>query len=232
MNSTKIIAFTANARPRSTALISAAVCILVASCATSSPSPRFSFFVTSEPATNGGDLGGLSGADAICSRLATSAGSNGKEWRAYLSVTADGTRPAVHARDRIGTGPWYNIAGTLIANDGNELHAGAPKLNKDTALTELGKRVPGIGDEPVDHDILTGSQPDGTAFPPGQDYTCNGWRSDTEGFAYVGHVDRVGGRDGTLTSWNSAHRTRSCANKGFAETGGSGRLYCFASSPR
>src|SRR5213080_4600375 len=149
------------------------------------------FFVTSTGSGKGGDLGGLTGADALCQSLAAAVGAGARTWRTYLSTQTAAGAPAINARDRIGHGPWYNAKGTLIARDLDELH-GANMLTKQTALTEKGAVVNGRGDTPNMHDMLTGSQPDGKAFPPGKDMTCKNWTSSTEGTTMRGHGDRTG----------------------------------------
>lgn len=183
------------------------------------------FFVTSKGMGNGADLGGLEGADAFCDQLATAAGSTGRTWRAYLSTQEEGKR-GVSARYRIGTGPWYNATGDLIATDLDELHL-TPNIIKRTALDENGNLVNGVGDGPNQHDILTGSMADGMAYFPSDtdDHTCTNWTSSGEGSAQVGHHDRHGGGN---TSWNSAHGSRGCGQDALAGTGGAGFLYCFA----
>ncbi len=184
-----------------------------------------SFFITSEGPGNGGDLGGLAGADAHCQALAESAGAGNRTWRAYLSTSASGDQRAVEARSRIGDGPWHNAAGALIAEDLTDLHIGN-HIRRETGLDENGVRVNARGDSPNRHDILTGARPDGTAFPGnGEDMTCSNWTSSTEGRAMVGHHDRQGGG---YTSWNTAHASRSCSQDDLIATGGNGLLYCFA----
>lgn len=185
-----------------------------------------SFFITSANPGKGGDLGGLAGADAYCSQLGEKSGTVGKTWRAYLSTTGDG---GVNARDRIGSGPWYNAKGELIANTVEELH-GENFLTKVTALNENGEQVQGRGDTPNMHDILTGSLADGKASSTAlTDTTCANWTSSSTGFALVGHHDRVG-RDESepMKSWNSSHKTRGCDMASFESTGGAGLFYCFA----
>jgi hypothetical protein len=189
-----------------------------------------SFFITSVGAGQGADLGGLEGADRHCQQLAQSAGAGDRTWRAYLSTQAIGGQPAINARDRIGRGPWQNAKATIIARDVNELH-NANNLTKETALTEKGDVVSGRGDTPNRHDILTGSQPDGTAFTVAEDRTCGNWtRSGAEGAAMVGHHDRRGlSEDPPAKSWNSSHLTRGgCSQEALRGTGGAGLLYCFA----
>jgi hypothetical protein len=188
------------------------------------------FFVTSVGSGNGADLGGLEGADRHCQQLAEAAGAGGRTWRAYLSTQASGGEPVVNARDRIGQGPWQAANGVVIARDVDELH-GDNNLTKDTALTERGEVVNGRGDTPNRHDILTGSQPDGTAFAGPEDRTCGNWtRSGAEGAAMVGHHDRQGLRDDEPSrSWNSSHPSRGgCSQEALRGTGGDGLFYCFA----
>lgn len=189
-----------------------------------------SFFITSVGSGKGADLGGLEGADRHCQELAEAAGAGDRTWRAYLSTQEADGQPAVNARDRIGTGPWRNAKGEAVAGSLEELH-GENNLNKQTALTEKGEVVNGRGDTPNMHDILTGSQPDGTAFPAGEDRTCGNWmKSGTEGAAMVGHHDRIGLRDDAPSkSWNSSHPTRGgCSQEALQGTGGAGLFYCFA----
>lgn len=183
-----------------------------------------SFFVTSEGLGDGGDLGGLEGADAHCQALAEAVGAGDRTWRAYLSTEEADSR-GVSARDRIGIGPWHNALGELVASDLDQLHI-SPNIVKRTALDENGNLVNGRGDRPNVHDILTGTQEDGTAyFPDDADHTCNNWTSNDEGSAQVGHHDRHGGGN---TSWNSAHASRGCSQEALQSTGGAGLLYCFA----
>lgn len=186
------------------------------------------FFITSTGSGKGADYGGLAGADKHCQTLASAVGAGSKTWRAYLSTTASDGSPAVNARDRIGSGPWQNAKGVVIASNVTELH-GDNNLNKQTALTEKGTVVNGRGDQPNMHDILTGSQPDGTAFPPGEDRTCSNWTSSSTGSAMLGHHDRMGLDDSPpMKSWNSSHPSRGCSDDGLRSTGGAGLLYCFA----
>ncbi len=183
-----------------------------------------SFFITSVGSGNGGDLGGLEGADAHCQNLAESAGAGDRTWRAYLGTQEEGRR-GIDARSRIGTGPWYNAAGTLIAVNLDDLHLNN-NLVRNTSLDENGDRVNGRGDSPNRHDTLTGAMADGTAFFAGQpDRTCSNWTSSDEGQAMVGHFDRQGGRN---TSWNAAHPSRSCSQSDLEATGGDGLYMCFA----
>ena len=184
-------------------------------------------FVTSRGLGNGGDLGGLTGADAHCQALANVEGSGDHAWRAYLSTSATARQPAVNARDRIGTGPWYNPEGVLVAANLDDLHSDAARISKETAVTESLNPVNGAGDSPNMHDILTGSRPDGTAFPPGEDLTCGNWTSSGAGRAQVGHHDRRGLGSG-VNSWNSVHASSGCSQRDLESTGGAGLFYCFA----
>ncbi len=184
-----------------------------------------SFFITSEGSGKGGSLGGLAGADSHCASLAEAAGVSGKTWRAYLSTQEKGKR-GVSARDRIGQGPWYNAKGELIAANLDQLHL-MPNIVLSTALDEHGETVNGRGAKPNKHDILTGSQSDGTAYFPRveEDRTCSNWTSEGEGSATVGHHDRHGGGN---TSWNAAHNSRGCSQEDLTKTGGAGLFMCFA----
>ena len=224
---------------RSLALTTATLGLLTACAIPSSSTGPMSFFATSTGSGKGADLGGLAGADAHCQRLATAAGAPGsssKVWRAYLSTPptlAAGTTPAVaavNARDRIGAGPWFNVKGALIARDVAHLHNGN-NLSKETALDERGNPVKGRGDTPNEHDMLTGSRADGTAFAPQTDTTCKAWTSSTEGSAIVGHHDRVGpNTDNWAKSWNFSHQSAGCSQEALVRTGGAGKFYCFASN--
>ena len=181
---------------------------------------KMSFFITSAGSGDGANLGGLEGADAICQKLAEAAGSSGQTWKAYLS--AEG----VNAKDRIGAGPWVNAKGVEIAKDVASLHSDSNGLTKDTALTEKGEVVKGRGDEPNQHDVLTGSNADGT-LAAGQ--TCADWTSNGEGTAMLGHHDRMGPDTlATATSWNAAHPSRGCSQEALIGTGGNGYFMCFA----
>jgi hypothetical protein len=186
-----------------------------------------SFFITSAGPGDGANLGGLAGADQHCQKLAAAAGAGSRTWRAYLSTSAADGKPAVNARDRIGSGPWYNAKKVMIAKDVAELHGEKNNLTKETQLTEKGQVVNGRGDTPNRHDILTGSQLDGTAFAAGDDTTCRNWSSNGEGSAQVGHHDRQGG-GANPTSWNSAHASKGCSQENLRGTGGDGLFYCFA----
>ena len=191
-------------------------------------SADMTFFVTSTGSGRGADFGGLAGADRHCQALATAAGAGNREWRAYLSASAAGGSAAVDARSRIGNGPWRNAKGVVIAQNVDELH-GANKLDKTTALSEKGEPIKGRGDSPNQHDILTGSRPDGTAFADAQDRTCGNWTKSGDGSAIVGHHDRVGLADtAEARSWNSSHATRGCSDDALRSTGGGGLIYCFA----
>jgi hypothetical protein len=184
-----------------------------------------SFFVTSQGSGKGADLGGLAGADAICQNLAAAAGRGNATWHAYMSTQGPG---GVNARDRIGNGPWYNAKGVLIARDLNQLHDGN-NINKETALDERGNVVKGRGDSPNEHDMLTGSRVDGTAFAPGPDTTCKAWTSSSDGSAVLGHHDRSAPMpDNWGKSWNSSHQSAGCSQQALVSTGGAGRFYCFA----
>ena len=192
--------------------------------------PDMTFFVSSTGSGKGADLGGLAGADRFCTSLATAAGASNHTWHAYLSTVPSGGTPGVNARDRIGPGPWRNAKGVVIAQNVTELH-GVNNLNKQTVLTEKGDVVNGFGDTPNMHDILTGSQPDGTAIAGNVDTTCGNWTKSGEGAAMLGHSDRTGPDDRTSSkSWNSAHQSRGCSIEALKATGGDGRLYCFASN--
>jgi hypothetical protein len=190
---------------------------------------NMTFFITSEGPGKGGDLGGLGGADAHCTKLATAAGATGKTWRAYLSTQGAN---AVNAKDRIGKGPWQNAKGVVVAASVADLHSPNNKLNKENSLSEKGAVINGRGDTPNRHDILTGSQADGTAFPAGDDRTCGNWTSSTTGAAMVGHH---GPNDSApMVSWNSSHPSRGagggCAQSDLRGTGGDGLFYCFAAN--
>jgi len=199
-------------------------------------SPGMTFFIAgNNPGGKGGDLGGLEGADRHCQQLAQNAGAGGKTWRAYLSTQAVGGAQAVNARDRIGRGPWQNFKGEVVAQNADELHGDNNKLGMQISLTERGNMVAGVGYTPNAHDVLTGSQMDGRAFPPGEDRTCRNWTSSTQGAAMVGHSDRKGLRDDAASkSWNSSHPSRGpdggCSLNDLRSTGGGGLFYCFAAN--
>ena len=183
------------------------------------------FFITSVGSGDGANLGGLDGADAHCKALASEVGAGDRDWKAYLS-TEEPDKRGVSARDRIGQGPWHNAKGVLIANNLTELHLYNRTVLLETALNEKGEQVNGRGSKPNQHDILTGSQDDGTAyFPDEKDHTCSNWTSNDAGSAQVGHHDRHGGGN---ASWTSAHASRGCSQEALTKTGGSGLFYCFA----
>ncbi|MEX1997828.1 MAG: DUF1554 domain-containing protein [Candidatus Andersenbacteria bacterium] len=186
------------------------------------------FFVTSTNPGTGANFGGLAGADRHCQELAEAAGAGERTWRAYLSTTASAGQVAINARDRIGTGPWHNAAGVLIANTVAQLHDNN-NINKQTALSETGQTIKGRGDTPNEHDILTGSSSDGIAATGTDDTTCSNWTSESEGSAIVGHHDRQGlDTNPPALSWNSSHASRGCSLDNLRTTGGAGLLYCFA----
>ena len=211
----------------------AAMTVLLGACAGSmmgsGSSTGLSFFISSTGSGRGADLGGLAGADRLCTTLATAVGAGNKTWRAYLSTQpAAGSETAVNARDRIGKGTWRNAKGVVIAQNVTELH-GSNNINKETALTEKGEVVNASGDTPNMHDILTGSQPDGTAIAGSVDTTCRNWTSSGEGAAMVGHHNRAGLDDSApAKSWNSSHQSRGCSLDALKATGGDARIYCFA----
>ena len=218
-------------RLRVSLLVSIAMlCLGTAAIAQAQPA-NMSFFVTSAGPGKGADLGGLAGADKTCQTLAQAAGAGSKTWHAYLSTQGPG---AVNARDRIGSGPWQNAKGAVVAKDVAELH-GKNNLTKDTALTEKGEKVNGRGDTPNMHDALTGSTPEGRAFPAGEDRTCKNYTSNAAGAAMLGHIDRQGLRDDDASkSWNSSHPSRGpgggCSQDDLKSTGGAGLFYCFAAN--
>jgi hypothetical protein len=194
------------------------------------PPQPMGFFVTSVGVGDGAKLGGLAGADAHCQKLAAAVGAGNRTWHAYISTQGPN---AVNARDRIGNGPWYNQTGRgQIAPNVAQLHGDTldqarlgNNLSRSTVLTEKGTPVKGIGDTPNEHDMLTGSQPDGRAYTDSADHTCNNWTSNADGSAQLGHFDRTGGGN---TSWNSAHPSRGCSQPNLVSTGGAGYFYCFA----
>ena len=194
------------------------------------PQQPMGFFITSVGVGDGANLGGLAGADRHCQTLAAAAGSGNRTWRAYLSAAAASGQPPVHARDRIGSGPWYNARGQLIAHNVADLHGDIHRdrnsINKEFALNEKGATVNGRGDQPNQHDILTGSDSHGRALlGSAANTTCNNWTSNAAGSAMVGHHDRSGGGN---SSWNAAHASRSCSQADLVQTGGAGLFYCFA----
>jgi hypothetical protein len=227
----KINAIGRNAMKRAVALTLAAGAAVLVTSAAHAQQSEMTFFVTSVGLGKGADLGGLAGADRHCQALAAAVGAGNKTWRAYLSTQGPG---AVNARDRIGRGPWKNAKGEVVAKDVAELH-GKNNLTKQTALTEKGEPVKGRGDTPNMHDILTGTQPDGTAFTGADDKTCGNWTKSGQGVAIVGHSDRMGLRDDDASrSWNSSHPSRGpgggCSQTDLQGTGGAGLFYCFAAN--
>jgi len=216
------------------ACLSACVAALAAKPA-QAQSADMSFFLTSNGIGNGGNLGGLAGADNRCQTLAQAAGAGTKTWHAYLSTQSADGKPAVSARDRIGKGPWQNAKGVVVAKDVADLHGASNNLSKQTSLSEKGEVINGRGDTPNRHDVLTGSQADGSAFAPETDRTCKNWTSSTQGAAMLGHSDRMGLRDDDASkSWNSSHPSRGndggCSQADLKSTGGDGLLYCFAAN--
>ncbi len=209
----------------------AAVCaVAVAAGATSimqAQQSSMSFFITSKGPGNGANLGGLAGADKHCQTLAAAAGAGGRTWRAYLSAAAADGQPAVNARDRIGAGPWVNAKGVTVATSVADLHSDANKLSKENSLSESGEQISGRGDTPNRHDILTGTNADGTLATGDTNLTCGNWTSGGDGSAMVGHHDRQGG-GANPTSWNAAHPSRGCSQANLQATGGDGLFYCFA----
>ena len=217
---------------RSTAFALSALLALGVNAGASAQQANMTFFVTSAGPGKGADLDGLAGADRLCQQLAQAVGAGSHTWHTYLSTQGADGQTAINARDRIGRGPWQNSKGVTIAKDVDELH-GANNLTNQTALTEKGDVVNGIGDTPNRHDVLTGSQPDGKAFPAGDDRSCHNWTSSTQGAAMVGHTDRKGLRDDDASkSWNSSHPSRGpdggCSQADLRSTGGDGLFYCFA----
>jgi len=210
-----------NKQKKTLTIVAGLVGLGVVGWALAQPAPGpMSFFLTSRGSGNGGNLGGLAGADKICQDLAQAAGHGALTWRAYLSTQGQG---AVNARDRIGPGPWFNVRGARIAQNVEELHSTANRLAGFTALDERGNQIPGSGFSPNRHDILTGSQPDGRAYPAGADMTCNNWTSSSD---EGGAKARVGHHD--YAQWNSTHDSRGCSQPGLVSTGGDGLFYCFA----
>ena len=204
--------------------------MLVGSDAARAQQSDMTFFVSSTGSGKGADLGGLEGADRLCQTLATAAGSTGKTWHAYLSTQGPN---AVNARDRIGKGPWQNAKAAVIAKSVEDLHGPSNNISKETALTEKGATVNGRGDQPNMHDILTGSQPDGTAFASDKDQTCSNYtKSGAEGAVMMGHHDRRGlSEDPPAKSWNSSHPSRGgCSQDALKSTGSAGLIYCFAAN--
>jgi len=223
-----------NSTMRISAFALAASVVVGISASAPAQQANMTFFVTSAGSGKGADLGGLAGADRICQSLAQAAGAGGHTWHAYLSTQAADGQSAVNACDPVGRGPWQNVKGMVVAKNLDELH-GDNNISKQSALTEKGDVVNGRGDSPNRHDALTGSQPDGTAFPAGDDKTCHNWTSSTQGAAMLGHIDRQGLRDDDAShSWNSSHLSRgpdgSCSQNDLRSTGGDGLFYCFAAN--
>jgi len=197
--------------------------------AQAAPDAHMTFFVTSSNPGKGADLGGLAGADRQCQSLAQAAGAGKHTWHAYLSTSASAGQPAVNARERIGKGPWFNAKGVRVARNVDDLHSDENNLTKQTTLTEKGEVVNGRGDNPNMHDMLTGSDAQGYAFPPGMDTTCGNWTQSGDGSAQVGHSDRTGLNDKPpAKSWNHSHPSAGCSMDALRKTGGSGLFYCFA----
>ena len=193
--------------------------------------PNMTFFVTSVGGPQGANYGGLEGADRHCQTLAAKAGAGAKTWRAYLSTQAVGGATAVHAKDRIGSGPWVNAKGVQIATSVADLHSANNKITADTIVAETGRLIPSRLYTVNQHDVLTGTQANGTAFGPDKDMTCGNWTKSGEGNAMVGHADRMGLRDDDASkSWNSSHPSRACDMPSLIATGGAGLLYCFAAN--
>ena len=217
-------------RPSLKWYVAVATVMLLAACGSLAPRNPMTFFVTSVGSGKGADLGGLAGADRHCNALASAVGAGGRTWRAYLSQQATPTVPAVNARDRVGKGPWQNAKGVVVATDVAQLHA-ANNLTKATTLNENGATVNGRGDTPNTHDMLTGSQPDGTAITGDANSTCANWTQSGEGSAMLGHHDRMGLKDDVPSkSWNSSHLSRGCSQAALVATGGAGLFYCFAAN--
>jgi len=210
-------------------VVAAAGLATIAGCAGMMGGNPTNFFVTSVGSGRGGDLGGVAGADRHCQQLADTAGLGHKTWRAYVSAPAGAAGGPVNARDRIGNGPWINTHGVVVARNLAELH-GDNNINKETALDEHGNHIKVRGDTPNQHDIMTGSNMDGTLSTQAPDTTCHGWTSSNEGAAIVGHVDRTGTNPDPVrnVSWNSSHATPGCSTEALAKVGGGGLLYCFA----
>jgi hypothetical protein len=194
--------------------------------------PGMTFFITSVGLGKGADLGGIAGADAHCAALAKAAGSKETNWKAYLSTTLPKGDAGENARERIGKGPWHNAKGVMVAKSVADLHSDSVNINKQTGLTEKGDIVGGSGDKPNQHDILTGSDPQGMFSTAGGDTTCGNWASSGEGSAIVGHHDRsgLGKKSRHMTSWNSSHGSRGCSQDNLISSGGAGLLYCFVAN--
>ena len=211
-------------------VIGVAVFAAAASLGVSAQQNQMTFFVTSAGPGNGANLGGLAGADKHCQTLAAAAGAGNRTWRAYLSAAAANGQPAVNAKDRIGKGPWTNVKGVVVAKSVADLHSEMNNLNKESALTEKGTGINGVGDQPNQHDMLTGSDSTGRALPGDPNtQTCGNWTSDgpAPNAAMLGHHDRNGGGN---TSWNASHMSRGCSQENLVATGGAGLFYCFAAN--
>ena len=215
-------------------IVGAALLSFVTGSQAQQPPPQFpnmTFFVTSTGVPTGANYGGLDGADKHCQALAEKAGAGAKTWRAYLSTQAINGATAVNARDRIGKGPWVNASGVQVAASVDDLHSTNNKIGAQTMVAENGRLVPSRLNTVNQHDILTGSKADGTAFGPEQDMTCGNWTKAGEGRAMLGHADRLGVRDDDASkSWNSSHPSRACDAPSLVATGGAGLLYCFAAN--
>jgi len=216
---------------RLTVLASAAVMAMSLGGSVQAQQSEMTFFITSAGSGKGGNLGGLQGADQHCQQLAQAAGAGNKTWRAYLSSATNAAQPAqtVNARDRIGNGPWKNAKGVVIATNVDDLHSENVKINKENGLTEKGEPIKGVGEQPNQHDVLTGSDMQGRAFPGNLNLTCNNWTSDNFGKAMLGHADRRGIAD-TVFQRNpiASHMSRGCSQADLVATGGAGLFYCFA----
>jgi hypothetical protein len=208
--------------------ISKAVVLAAFALSTAASAQDMTFFVTSTGKGNGADLGGLEGADAHCNALAKAAGSKRSNWKAYLSTTAPSPNVGVNARERIGKGPWRNAKGVVVAKSLTDLHSDKANITKETALSEKGAPIKGRGDQPNEHDILTGSDPLGMYSAAGGDTTCGNWTKSGDGSAIVGHHDRQGLNDSRQAkSWNSSHGSRGCSQDQLKASGGAGLFYCF-----
>jgi len=212
--------------PATRLIVATSIALAIFGAEAAAQSSGMGFFITSVGSGKGADFGGLEGADKLCQTLAAAAGAGSRTWHAYLSTQGP---QAVNAKDRIGTGPWQNAKGVVVAKDVADLHGSNNNLNKETALTEKGEIVSTRDEGTNKHDILTGAQPDGTAFPAGDDKTCGNWTKSGEGIAIVGHHNRQGTNPPPANaSWNSSHPTRGCSDDGLKSTGGAGLIYCFA----
>jgi len=213
--------------PAKRLIVATSIALAIFGAEAAAQSSGMSFFITSVGSGKGADFGGLEGADKHCQALAAAAGAGNRTWHAYLSTQGP---QAVNAKDRIGTGPWQNAKGVVVAKDVADLHGSNNNLNKETALTEKGEIVSTRDEGTNKHDILTGSRPDGTAFPAGDDKTCGNWTKSGQGSAIVGHHNRTGTNPDPVAnvSWNSSHPTPGCSDDALKSTGGAGLIYCFA----